>query len=1217
MTDFLDTQDHQSAPTREQWFLEINQIGGTDPLSHFKDNSYGQINLEKAHPGGLAQFVTGRPTLLSNLIRDSLSFSRAYSAANRIKHKQDSLAEQFGIESLYLASGLVDLRSDGHELRMPILLWPVNLLTKQDDFELSLSRKAIVNPALAPALQKHYGVKLNAEDLLSMVQVGSDPIPVRVLDHISSLTDESANLEFSRVLAIGNFSSAASDLASDFQDLEHPVTSLFLSELDSNAESFEQGIADPIAVTDSDSTQTRIVSRALAGTSFAIETLPGCGYTQTVVLLASALAHQGKRVLVLAPRRQTLDELATRFTQVGLPGLGIRASSTWLDMISAISRNEKAQPVNYSELAARRDSAREEVANYFADFEKVDGELGVSIEQALEELARLSGSPRAPINEARIDADQLGRHRDLTFAGTLLSQAQQLGMFEVGPSDSAWFMAKFENPLDVPSKLQLAKSLYENTFQDLSGQLAEFTKTVEFKPALSVDDWVNYLELFVGIRETLDKFKPEVFDRPLTELILATAPRKDKSVMSGANRSRLKKLAKEYLRPGLHVSDMHLSLKAIQLQRDAWGKYCLVAKPPQVPLGIKEAQHALNSFVSELGELQALLSDMTLSAPLTSMPLNDLTKTLRSLSEDTKILDNYDERSMTTQRLEEAGLGPLAVELANLHTSKEDLHAELELAWWKSALETLLERSGRSLAADSDEIVQIEKRFAAAETELIAAGSKTVAYGLSGKWKQALENHPSEAQTLKELLKLKRAVISEVSQLAPHVYQALVPVVLASPYEVPRTLAKGERFDVTLVLDGAGSSIAENYSGLVRSSQVVVFGDDVIAAATGFNIECLPEEDQTVRLPGSIFTAARRSLPLEVLRRSYRTSGQALGDYINREFYQDRIIFEPTAASYFGQSNVKFERVVAGNSDQPESLDQELSMVIQAVMSHATYTPQDSLLVATASPKHAERLETALRTARKTRTDLDPFFESHGREKFEITTIQELAHRVADRIIFSLGFGKDLTGQAPKILGQLSDPSGKRYLANLLVSARKQMTIVSALDNKDLLAKANPGVEMFSDLIHELGRVQPIRLEADLNPMIADLAIRLTKLGVTTRTNFSTRIKLVASVGDKAAIVEPDWGILGYNLSERYRLRPALLEAMGWMYLRVPSFELFADPEQVARSIAMSLGIEVTKKAQPLFELTEPAFEDTASAWGDPGDSNDQRLAEDKPPHWG
>lgn len=1217
MSDALYTQEARVTPSREQWFAEINQIGGTDPLSNFKANSYGQVNLEKAHPGGLAQFVTGRPTLLSNLIRDSLSFSRAYSAANRIKHKQDSLSEQFGIESLYLASGLVDFRADGRELRMPILLWPVNLLTKPDDFELSLSRKAIVNPALAPALKKLYGVKLNAEDLLSMVQVGSDPIPVRVLDHISALTDEAANLEFGRVLAIGNFSSAASELASDFQSHEHPVTELFLTELDSNSESFEPGIADPIAVTDSDSTQTRIVSRALTGASFAVETLPGCGYTQTVVLLVSALTHQGKRVLVLAPRRQTLDELANRFAQAGLPGLGIRSSATWLDMIGSISRNEKAQVANYGELASQRDSAREEVANYFADFEKVDGELGVSIEQTLEELSRLSGAPKAPVNEARIDADQLGRHRDLTFAGTLLRQAQELGMFEIGPNDSAWFMAKFETPLDVPVKLQLAKSLYENTFQKLSNQLAEFTRAVEFQPAQTVSDWVNYLDLFVGIRETLDRFKSEVFDRPLTELILATAPRKDKSVMSGANRSRLKKLAKEYLRPGLNVSDMHESLKAIQIQRDAWAKYCLVAKPPQVPLGIKEAQQAVTVFVQELETLQELLSEAALSEPLLTQPLTELNKTLRSLSEDTKVLDNYDERSMTIQRLEEAGLGPLAVELANLHTSKEDLQSELELAWWKSALETLLERSGRSLATDSDQIIQIEKRFAAAETELIAAGTKTVAYGLAVKWRSAIENYPSEAQTLKELLKLKRAVLSEVSQLAPNIYQALVPVVLASPYEVPSTLATGERFDVTLVLDGAGSSIAENYAGLVRSNQVVVFGDDVIGAATGFSVECLPEEGNQVRLPESIFTAARKSMPLEVLRRSYRTYGQALGEYINREFYQDRIIFEPTASSYFGRNNVQLQKISSAPSAQPESLDAELEAVIQLVLSHAKSTPQDSLLVATASEKHALRLETELRVVRKTRAELDPFFESHGRERFEITTIQELAHRVADRIIFSLGFGKDLGSQAPKDLGQVSHRNGKRFLANLLVSARKQITIVTALDNQDLVAKTDPGTLLLSELMDELQLAKPLKLEADLNPMIADLAMRLTKLGVTTRTNFSPRIKLVASVGDRAAIVEPDWGILGYNLSERYRLRPALLRLMGWQYIRVPSFELFADPEQVARSIATSLGIEVAKKPQPLFELSEPAFEDTASAWQDGEDSNDQRLREDKPPHWG
>ena len=55
----------------------------------------------------------------------------------------------------------------------------------------------------------------------------------------------------------------------------------------------------------------------------------------------------------------------------------------------------------------------------------------------------------------------------------------------------------------------------------------------------------------------------------------------------------------------------------------------------------------------------------------------------------------------------------------------------------------------------------------------------------------------------------------------------------------------------------------------------------------------------------------------------------------------------------------------------------------------------------------------------------------------------------------------------------------------------------------------------------------------------------------------------------------------------------------------------------MAQRIAMELGIEITKKPQPLFEMEPRAFEDTASAWGDPEDSNDQRLKEDKPPHWG
>jgi hypothetical protein len=248
---------------------------------------------------------------------------------------------------------------------------------------------------------------------------------------------------------------------------------------------------------------------------------------------------------------------------------------------------------------------------------------------------------------------------------------------------------------------------------------------------------------------------------------------------------------------------------------------------------------------------------------------------------------------------------------------------------------------------------------------------------------------------------------------------------------------------------------------------------------------------------------------------------------------------------------------------------------------------------------------------------LNPFFEGHGREKFEVTTIEDLAHRISDRIIFSVGFGKDGNGLAPKSLGQISHPEARRYLANLLVSARKQITVVSALESSDLAEDKGPGVKVFRELLEAIAKVRAPKFDAELDPMIADLAMRLTKLGVSTRTNFSSRFKLIASVQSRVAVVEPDWGLLGYNLSERHRLRPMLLRSMGWDYIRVPSFELFADPEATAISIASKLGLELEKKPQTLFDFEPKAFEDTALAWGDSSGSNDQRLLEDKPPHWG
>jgi hypothetical protein len=90
---------------------------------------------------------------------------------------------------------------------------------------------------------------------------------------------------------------------------------------------------------------------------------------------------------------------------------------------------------------------------------------------------------------------------------------------------------------------------------------------------------------------------------------------------------------------------------------------------------------------------------------------------------------------------------------------------------------------------------------------------------------------------------------------------------------------------------------------------------------------------------------------------------------------------------------------------------------------------------------------------------------------------------------------------------------------------------------------------------------------------------------------------------------------VGDDLSEKIRLRPALLEAMGWIPIRVHALEVFADPQTLALRIGDKLGMRVSAKEQVLFD--DPSFEETDAGWGESGQNNDQRLLGDKPPHWG
>ena len=120
----------------------------------------------------------------------------------------------------------------------------------------------------------------------------------------------------------------------------------------------------------------------------------------------------------------------------------------------------------------------------------------------------------------------------------------------------------------------------------------ELIGSTHMRPFESIHELGIYLRLLIDLRDTLDKFQPVVFDRSISELIAATAPRREAPEMSSGNRRRLKKLAKEYVRPGVHVGDLHDALSRIQQQRVLWQRFVAEGVTPEVPVGIADVQVA-------------------------------------------------------------------------------------------------------------------------------------------------------------------------------------------------------------------------------------------------------------------------------------------------------------------------------------------------------------------------------------------------------------------------------------------------------------------------------------------------------------------------------------------------------------------------------------------------------------------------------------------------
>jgi len=142
----------------------------------------------------------------------------------------------------------------------------------------------------------------------------------------------------------------------------------------------------------------------------------------------------------------------------------------------------------------------------------------------------------------------------------------ELNGFTRATRTSPWHRARLLNEDEAADAYALVITL-RSSLLSLREAMNAMNADLHLRRARTIADWDAQLAILIRIRETLKRFRAEVYDRPVTDLIAATASgswRREKPIdMSSMQRSRLRRAAKEDILPGVHIGDLHEHLKVV------------------------------------------------------------------------------------------------------------------------------------------------------------------------------------------------------------------------------------------------------------------------------------------------------------------------------------------------------------------------------------------------------------------------------------------------------------------------------------------------------------------------------------------------------------------------------------------------------------------------------------------------------------------------------
>ena len=1227
----------------DRWKRQLIDLGGRNNLLYFKDRAAGTLDLSAASGADEAtvgHLLAGSKVRLSDIY--GLDPGRLPQVARRMrvafKKAQENLEER-GLYTLHCGWGLATWKGERStsEPSAPVLLCHAVLSPRggsAEDFDLELDGEWELSPTLVHALGADFGVTIDPATLDNTLESAIAGDALVLFERFTKAAAEVPGFSISPRAVVANFSYANLAMV---VDLDRGIAEMAASDLicaiigDQDARqrlrASQAAIevpgpdyippADEFLVLDADASQSYVINAAVGGANLVVEGPPGTGKSQTIANLIATLSARGKRTLFVAEKRAAIEAVLKRLEGVGLGDLvldlhdsAVTRARVIADLDRAVRSAASTPLVNYGHQQAELERRRGELVARTRAMAEVREPWGVSATDVFDELPGFDDVVRSESRLALAALAKVDQSVRLELEGDL-ERLVLLGGLPVVSGASSWSAAlKAQTVTTTEAAHELGAAIRRLRFDDMPtvGQRLEaMLQGCGLRQPATIGEWAGIFGLLDAVAQILNRLEPAVFDQDFDQVLAELAPAAGSAasralaVFNSAYRTKRRQIAGLWRGQPPSPAEMIRTLTAARDLSNSWRQYAVDGGGPRLPPDVDGSRAAYEQLSAELRAVgaAAVAPGLETQAPMV------VASQLDGMLAEQADLDRLPEVHRLWRKLVDAGFGATIADIAERALDAESARRCLHFVWLSSVLDELRASSPEIARFNGDVHRATVDGFCKADTTHIASAPQRICRLVAERVTAARSLYPREAELLAHQARLKRRhkTIRQLYSEAPHVLAALKPCWAMSPLLVAQLLPNGSSFDVVVFDEASQVTPAGAIGALARAPQTVVAGDRKQLPPTQFFISSAGDSDDdatnteaeavddftediesVLDVMGSLFPPPNGTRTLEW---HYRSRDERLIAFSNAQasLYDHALMTFPGTAIDGAITHVLVPHV-DGHHDKTASSTAEVGCVAELVAEHARRRPHESLGIIAFGIGHANRIEEALRIARKTDAALDAFMASRpGDEPMFVKNLERVQGDERDAIILSVGYCKTTDGRMNYNFGPINKEGGYRRLNVAVTRAKQRMTVVSSFSSADMdpTRLNSEGPQMLRDFLEyaESGGSNlgvHSRSHVELNPFERDVTAQLTAAGIPLVSQYGASgywidfaAKHPTRPGQMVLAIEADGAMYHSQPSARNRdrLRQEHLERLGWRFHRIWSQEWFLHREQeVEKAVA-------------------------------------------------